>query len=229
MIKLTYNGQNNEDFNIKIKSRPSIQASKKRYTEVVVPGRDGTLHKDENSRENIRIDVYLNFIAENYMNNLRKIRRWLSGKGQLSFSYDEDYFYNVVKIEFDPAEIERKKLVNLTVHFECEPYMYIKFGQYELRNPTQIFNEADLAKPMYKIYGEGICEFEVNGYILRANVGQNLIIDTERQLAYRIDGTIVNSSVSGNFEKLYLKSGKNEMKLTEGFELIVIPNWRCEY
>ena len=57
-------------------------------------------------------------------------------------------------------------------------------------------------------------------------VGQNVTIDTELMIAYRMDGTMENTSVTGDYEDLYLKPGYNEIEITEGFEAKVIPNWR---
>lgn len=60
-----------------------------------------------------------------------------------------------------------------------------------------------------------------------ANIGQNLTIDTGRKLAYREDGTLSNTSVAGDYDDLILIEGRNKIKITDGFELKVIPNWRC--
>ncbi len=226
MIKLYYNNESTDDYKIKVKSRPKIPTSVHRYTEVTIPGRDGVLHKDEKSNEDIPIDVEFNFISENYMHILRRVKSWLIGTGKLSFSYDRDFFYKVKKITFDTAEVKSKKLVNFTAHFTCEPYMYSDDGQYEVTNPTSLYNEGYEACPVYKIYGEGLCELTINDKKMKANVGQNLIIDVERELAYREDGNVMNTSVSGYFSYLKLKNGNNSISITKGFTLKVIPNWR---
>ena len=61
---------------------------------------------------------------------------------------------------------------------------------------------------------------------MRANVGQNITIDTERMIAYRTDGAMQNTAVSGDYEDLYLLEGANQIVITSGFGLKVIPNWR---
>lgn len=226
MMKLYYNGENNEDYSVKVKKRPNIPTSVHRYTEVSIPGRDGVLHKDEKSNEDIQIDVEFNFISENYMHILRNIKKWLTGTGKLSFSYDRDFFYKVKKITFDTSEVTMKKLVNFTTHFTCEPYLYSEDGQQELISPTWLYNDGYEACPLYKIYGVGECELNVNGKIMKANVGQNLIIDVEREIAYRIDGNVANTSISGHYEDLRLKAGNNSISITKDFILKIIPNWR---
>ena len=62
---------------------------------------------------------------------------------------------------------------------------------------------------------------------MSADVGQNLTIDTDRKIAYRADGTLSNTAVSGDYEDLFLQEGENEISITDGFNLKIIPNWRC--
>lgn len=90
-----------------------------------------------------------------------------------------------------------------------------------------LYNRYFLSHPVYKITGEGVCTLTVNGKTMVANVGQNLTIDTERKLSYRLDNTIMNTSVTGDYDDLYLLKGKNSIAITSGFRLKVIPNWRC--
>ena len=80
--------------------------------------------------------------------------------------------------------------------------------------------------PIYKITGEGECTLVVNDGKMVANIGQNLTIDTGRKLAYREDGTLSNTSVTGDYDNLILIEGRNKIEITDGFELKVIPNWR---
>lgn len=85
-----------------------------------------------------------------------------------------------------------------------------------------------LAKPDYLIEGEGICTLTVNGNEMTANIGQNLTIDTYREVSYRTDdGTNNNIAVSGDYEGLFLPTGAVEISITSGFELKIKPNWRC--
>ena len=72
-----------------------------------------------------------------------------------------------------------------------------------------------------------MCILEVNGNRMTANVGQNLMIDTDRMVTYRQDGTLQNTAVSGKYEDLYLKEGEIHIEISAGFDLKIIPNWRC--
>ena len=90
-----------------------------------------------------------------------------------------------------------------------------------------LYNPYALSKPIYMITGEGMCTLTVNGKSVTANVGQNLTINTDLMLAYRKDGTMMNTAVTGDYEDLWLNSGENSITITSGFSLAIIPNWRC--
>lgn len=99
--------------------------------------------------------------------------------------------------------------------------------EYDYRSREIQYNPYDICHPVYKITGNGNCTLTVNGRTMKATVGQNLTVDTEKMLAYRKDGTIMNTAVTGDYEELYLQPGENDIKITSGFTLKVIPNWRC--
>ena len=61
---------------------------------------------------------------------------------------------------------------------------------------------------------------------MTANVGQNLTIDTDLMIAYRQDGTLQNTAITGDYEDLYLLPGENVINITSGFNLSVSPKWR---
>ena len=73
-----------------------------------------------------------------------------------------------------------------------------------------------------------MCTLMVNGNEMTANVGQNLTIDTDLMMAYRQDGTLQNTAVTGDYEDLYLVPGDNVINITSGFDLKIIPNWGYE-
>ena len=115
----------------------------------------------------------------------------------------------------------------MKVTFTLDPFFYAESGLSEIHSWQTIMNNFDLSQPVYRITGEGMCTLTVNGKTMKANVGQNLIIDTSLRLAYRTDGTIQNTSVSGSYEDLYLLPGLNQLSLSDGFSMAVQPNWRC--
>ena len=60
---------------------------------------------------------------------------------------------------------------------------------------------------------------------MTADVAGDLMIDTDRMMAYKKDGTVKNTTVSGDYDSLILNPGENTVSITAGFSLMVIPNW----
>ena len=104
-------------------------------------------------------------------------------------------------------------------------YLINGMNEYDISEINK--NPYLMSKPIYKIKGEGICTISVNGKTVKANVGQNLTIDTELMIAYREDGTMNNTAITGDYESLYLPEGDLSVTATSGFDVKIIPNWRC--
>lgn len=223
-----FKGRRCEDYGIYIMTRPNISSPLRDMELLKIPGKSGILIRDNKRYEPIEIKVDFNFIAsENTWNEkFRKAKRWLSGSGELELSDDIDFFYKVYSAEIVDSERVMKRIGRFGAKFTCDPFMYLKNGKREYDMSDVLYNPYDVSHPVYKITGEGVCKLSVNGQEMRANVGQNLIIDTERMIAYRTDGTMQNTSVAGDYEDLYLQEGDNQITSTSGFNLKIIPNWR---
>lgn len=226
--ELIFNDESSNEYNVyPVDEKVSVPAPEKDISVIEVPGRDGALHVDNKRYKPIDIPIKLNFI--NYSNkideNFRIIKKWLRGSGILSFSYDENYFYKVYDVKINNWSNTFRK-GDFTAVFTCDPFTYSKLGTYAIKNPSKLYNDGYPAKPVYKITGEGYCLLNVNNSIVKVNIGQNCIIDTGLQIAYRDDGQIVNTSVTGDMSELCLNEGNNDISVSEGFDLYVIPNWR---
>ena len=226
-----YNGMRGSALKIFARERPSIPAAKKRREEIVVPGRDGSLYTTDNAYEPTEIRIAFNYIGkeEKWAERWRAAQKWLSAENSiLRLSDDGGYFFRISHVELDDAERTSARIGNFEAVFVCRDGMYyLNDGIREYEMTDVQWNPYEISKPIYKITGEGKCTLTVNGNQMTANVGQNLTIDTERMIAYREDGTLQNTSVSGNYETLYLQTGNNDVEITSGFVLKIIPNWRC--
>ena len=227
-----YNGMLGSKIGIFLKERLSVPTAKKRYKEYDIPGRDGVLTETYEDYEPEEIELKFNFISKNEREwNARttQAKEWLmSSRKEISFSDDLEHFYRVRKIEL--SEIERKTA--RVGEFSAKVYLesalrYLVSGTRETDAAGVKVNRNLPCHPIYKVTGEGMCTLTVNKKSMTANVGQNLTIDTELMLAYRKDGTLNNTAVTGNYEDLYLKSGENTISISSGFDLKIIPNWRC--
>lgn len=225
-----YNGVKNSDVNI-YATRPNIPAAIRKNTVYKLPGVDGDLYGHEDAVEDITIDVKFGFFGppDKWMDMFRGAKKWLLTKlsGKLVFSDDPEFFYKVKTVSINTATRTVKTIGEFTASFVCEGYQYLKSGAYECGMDDVKYNPYSLSKPVYRITGEGMCNLVVNGKTMTANVGQEIIINTDTMLAYRSNGTLQNTLISGDYENLWLVQGENTVSITSGFALSIIPNWRC--
>lgn len=231
MFYFTLDGEPSFRHKITVAYRPDFPAPEPRYTDTQVPGRDGALTEFDGTYSDIPVDVEMNYITnpQNWHAAWREVKRYLlkGGIRELRFSDDLSFYYKCKKVVLGTNEREFRHTAAFTATFTLAPYEYLTDGKE--RYPYQVcaFNRYDLCKPIYFITGEGMCTLTVNGNEMTANVGQNLTIDTALQLAYRTDGSLQNTEVTGNFDELYLLPGENTITVTDGFDLKIQPNWRC--
>lgn len=229
-IDVEINGVLGSKYNVYLQDRPSIPSAVRKVKTIEIPGRDGVL-TELGEFAPTEFEMKFNFITrrEDFHNKCDAIKKWLSPTNcKLIFSDNPDWFYKINYFEMEEIErlTDRVGVFSVTAHIS-DGLKYSVQGSKELNIADVKLNQYLDCKPIYKITGEGMCTLTVNGKTMRANVGQNLTIDTEKMMAYRKDGTLMNTSVTGNYEDLYLKSGNNTISISPNFALKVIPNWRC--
>ena len=70
-----------------------------------------------------------------------------------------------------------------------------------------LYNDYLITRPIYRIVGEGYLTLTINNKTIKANVGQELIIDTDKGLCYR-NGIVNNVSHAMRYEICFYKKGK---------------------
>lgn len=224
---VVYNDETNLDVNLLVAGRPSKPSPEMEYEEVKVPG-GKTLYREKGYGD-IPIPVTFNFMSKNsneWDNHFRNIKRWLLSKvnNKLKFSDDLEVFYKVNKVTIDTPERVMKRIGRFTATFTCEPYVYLDEEERELG--TLLYNNYLLSKPIYRIVGEGYLTLNINNKVVKANVGQELIIDTDKGLCYR-EGIVNNVALQGNYKDMYLLEGENTFSWEGDFKIYILPNWRC--
>mgnify|MGYP003278975092 CR=1 FL=1 len=220
-----YNDKTNLDVNLLLATRSSKPSPEMEYEEVKVPG-GKTLYREKGYKD-IAIPISFNFMSKyTWDKDFRIIKKWLLSKinNKLKFSDDLEVYYKVNKVTIDTPERILKRVGRFNVTFICEPYVYIDEEEMELS--TLLYNDYLISKPIYRIVGEGYLTLNINNKIIKANVGQELIIDTEKGLCYR-EGIVNNVALEGKYEDMYLLEGENTLSWTDGFKVYVTPNWRC--
>lgn len=210
--------------------RPDFPAPQKRYNELEILGKDGKLYQDTGLYDDVDIPIEFNYMdqVQNWGERWREAKSFFLGAKTLKFSDDSSVFWKVKKVYLSDNLRNSNRIGRFSVNFVLDPYTYLESGN-GLYTAAQITeNIYELAKPDYLIEGEGVCTLTVNGNEMTANVGQNLTIDTYREVSYRTDsGANNNIAVSGDYEGLFLPTGSVEISITSGFELKIRPNWRC--
>lgn len=231
MYNLTYNGKSGKEIGVWVKERPAIPAPVLRAEQISVPGRDGYLYRKTREVEDITLSVNFGFNSPESMwqETFRCAKKWLSsiGDGLLVLSDSSGYCYKVKNVTVGESEREAKIFGVFTVDFACAGCHYSIEGQQIYSDIKKVsYNPGFMCKPIYYITGEGVCTLTVNSKKVTANVGQNITIDTELMMAYRQDGTIANTTITGDYENLYMEEGDNTISITDKFTLKVKPNWR---
>lgn len=224
---MKFNEHVNGDFGVLMYDYETYSGGQKRRESTAVAGRRGELVSKPTSSGNVTIDVTFSVFGH-VKTNIDALKRWLKGTGKLSFSDQPDFFYKVYAIDWGDIERELRKYGRFTASFACEPYKFKNDGQNEYAPEYLSLNPYDTAHPIYQITGDGMCTLTVNGNEMTANIGQNLTIDTDRMIAYRNDGTLMNTAVTGDYEDLYLLPGQNSIEISDGFTMTVIPQWGYE-
>lgn len=224
---ILYNDNTNIDVNLSITDRPSKPAPEMEYETVKVPG-GKTLYREKGYKD-VEITIEFNFLSKDeteWDKDFRAIKKWLLTRenNKLKFSDDLEVYYRVNSVVIDTPERLIRRGGKFSVTFTCEPYVYYDDDQLELSNI--LYNNYLISKPVYRVVGEGYLTLNINNKVIKANIGQELIIDTDKGLCYR-EGIVDNVALEGRYEDMYLLEGENTFSWTEGFVIYITPNLRC--
>lgn len=227
---VVFNNEASIDIGVKVVSRPEIPSPYPILKEHSIPGKYGNEYELE-GYEDIEIPINFNFIdKENIYEIFRKCKKWINQikDNKLIFSDNSEIFYRVNYAKITSNERIMKSLGRFTVTFNCEPFAYEMEGQEEIliNNEAVIYNAGDLeSKPIIKIQGEGLITIKINDDTIKANVGQEIIIDSYLELSYKSDKTPQNNNIKGKYPRL--KLGENTISYSGGRvdRFVIIPNW----
>lgn len=221
-------GHRGYDFGFLLEEYPLIPNAELVYNTYTIPGR-GELVEGNSYRKNISISAPMTLVIEDvdqlqYLDYVRKVERWLQGPGWVKFSDTADTKYRVLKIQHNNEGRVTPVFGRINPVFLCEPYEYKEDGF--IAYPQIQYNPYDMCKPIYRISGEGSGVLTVNGKSVAVNVGQNLTIDTAKQVTYRTDSEeLINTAISGDYEDLWLDSGNVSVGITGGLTVAIEPRW----
>lgn len=230
MYLIKYNGRTCQEVGIVVKERPNIPAPEYDAETYTIPGRDGDLYQLQDTIRDITISIVMGYVCppSEWQERFRTARRWLLSGGDMRLYLDDDpdYYYRVKKVIVGASAREVREFGEFTADFVCAGYQYAKSGDRLITAEAAEDNPLDACHPDYIITGSGDCTLTVNGKIVTALINENLTINTDLMIAYQEDGTQKNTSITGEYEDLYLQPGHNTIKITSGFDLKIVPHWR---
>lgn len=227
MFTVNFKGIDSSTFGLKVRKRPPICQTEIKNEKIEIPGRDGYLIYTDNTRKGFTIPVEFFFNSDNYTENIRGIKEWLCGEGNLIFSDEPDKYYKAAVYSAFNIEIALQKLGQFIVLFDCQPYAYaINNNVITLTTPGNINNPGNIeSQPKITIYGQGNITLNINDKVIQlTDIVDSITIDSELFDCYKGD-ELKNNCMTGEFPTL--KVGENSISWTgEVNKIEIIPNWR---
>lgn len=231
---LYFDGHSSREYFCHIEHKPSIPVPKAKYEEYVVDGRNGTLHADKGSYENVTASYDIYYHGKDPTAVVaRAVKQWLVGRPgshQLADSYDPGFFYKAIASIDDKIENKFDKYGKFTVNFDCDPRHFSVDGQnaIELTNGQVLQNPfQQIALPYLVISGtgeNGTLTINGNDFEIGTYADKQIAVDGENQNAYASDGTAVNNRVYGLWPEL--AEGENTISWSGGISAVTLtPRW----
>ena len=216
-----FKGINSLDLDLMMEQCPPKGHPAPRYTNVVVPGRSGTLTQTDGTYEVFTREAgFLVFDPQRW----EEIMSMFSGDGDLMFDDELERKYSArVKDGFSFTQ-EAIQTNRFSVPFECQPFARERFPQTIPFLASCVLNNMGTfeAQPMIKAYGSGAITVTVNGKPFTVQgVTSSAVIDCENMMAYEGQTLLVTA---GAFPVLPI--GKSTISFSGASKLEITPNWR---
>ena len=227
------NGQSSMEVNgLLISELPPITKPMMRVSAEEIDGRDGDVVTPLGYSaydKDIVIGLYDEF-------DLDDIIEFLNQSGKITFSNEPDKYYKFAQYN----AIDFEKLVRYktaTVGFHVQPFKYalneseqtFTFSSSATSGQLSIRNNGNYAsRPTIQLTGSGTVNLSINGaQVMVIDMSQNpvVILDSSEMNAYSPDNILVNRAVTGNFDNLMLKAGKNTISYTGTVSEIAVNNY----
>lgn len=214
-----------------ISKLPPITKPKQRTQTEEIDGKDGDIVTKLGYSaydKTIEIGLYGDF-------DINEVMTYFNSEGTVTFSNEEGMYYNYqILDQIDYNKLIRFKTAKVKMH--VQPFKYSAVEGTRTFNITTedeitINNSGNyVSRPVITINGSGTINLSVNGYeVLVINLdanGDTITIDTANMEAYNQNTSqLMNRSVTGNYENLYLNAGKNIISWTGTVTEVQITNY----
>lgn len=226
----TINGEPSTRYNTFVAKVNHMDAPERDYSEIEVPGRNGTLITDNGRYKNIEQN-YECYIRDNVDTNAMALRNWLlsyTGYQRIEDTFHPgEYRLGIVRGAFSMDVSDRKRGA-VTVAFNCKPQIFLKSGEEEktFTASGSIFNPTScVAKPLLRIYGAGT--ITVNGKRVTFTGNTSYVdVDCDLQDAYYISQNMNSYITLPDYDFPILSPGTNTITLGAGVtRAIITPRW----
>ena len=226
---LTFAGKSSYDFGIRISGEATFNSPERKFEEVEVAGRNGTLLFDEGAFKNITV-TYPSFVITDMPQRVRDFENYMNsfaGYQRLEDTYAPDTF-RLAQYK-GGLEVESAGYMNdqgkFDIKFNCKPQRFLKSGeQAQTFNANGVlYNRTNYpSKPLIRVYGTGAGTVGVGSYLITISaIDQYVDIDCELMDAYK-GATNCNANVSFNADEFNLKAGTNGITFTGNITSVVI-------
>ena len=169
--------------------------------------------------------------------NVDEVISFFNTEGKITFSNELDKYYNfAIYNQIDFNKLIRFKTASVTMH--VQPFKYdahekplsftyeegIKNVNIPVRNNGNYYS-----KPTITLTGTGLVTLSLNNsqvlaIQLLATAGETIVIDVGAMNAYDLEGDYLNRQVTGDYDKLVLKAGLNEIDINGNITAVEIKN-----
>ena len=220
---IIWNGKDSRDISgLIICELPPITKPKIRTKITTIDGRDGSI-VDYLGYESYTKEIQIGIKSTN---DLDKIIKFFTGKGEVIFSNEPDKYYKAEIVrDVDYERLLRYKTASIT--FYVQPFKYkVREPKFTLNitNETsyKVTNQGlEKSKPIITLYGSGDVTFTLNGIdVFTITIDDDYVtVDSEEQEAYK-EGTLKNRKMGGDFP--LLKPGINTITWSGNLTKIVV-------
>lgn len=227
------NGQSSMEVNgLLISSLPPITKPQMRVTAEEIDGRDGDIVTELGFSaydKPVEIGLHGEFDIDDVID-------FFNQSGKVTFSNEPDKYYNFAQYN----AIDFEKLIRFKtakVDFHVQPFKFslnesekeFDFSSSATSGELSIRNNGNYpSRPQITLTGSGIINLSLNGaQVMVIDMSENpvIILDATEMNAYAPDTALMNRKVTGNYDNLVLKVGKNSISYTGTLTKIAVNNY----
>lgn len=182
------------DYGIQLQNPVCFSKPSRRYEEMQIPGRNGVLHRSEDSFEPVSAVLDCFVLQKNAESAAGSITSWFLGtKGPRRFEIQEDpEVYRLVTILDGYDTDNRINLLNaFSVPITARPERFFKSGERptQMQNGGKLYNPGLASKPLIEVSGSGEGTVTVGGISVNLlDIPDTLYLDCDIENAYNESG-----------------------------------------